>query len=74
MPRVNDYAVLFGKNARKAREALGLSQAQLAAICGFHPTYIGMVERAERNISLANAYRIAKALGQSLDALLETHD
>lgn len=61
---------IFGKNVQNARKVLGLSQEELAFRAGLHRTYIGMVERAERSISLQNAKKIADALNMKLDALL----
>lgn len=55
--------VLFGRNVQNHRKALGLSQEQLADRAGVHRTYIGMIERAEKNITLVNIEKIAKALG-----------
>lgn len=49
----------FGENVRRRRLQLGLSQEELAEICGLHRTYIGGVERGERNISLTNISRLA---------------
>ena len=60
----------FGRNVRKVRLLSGLSQAQLAALSGLHRTYIGSVERGERNITLVNAEKIASAMGKSLEDLL----
>jgi len=57
---------------RAARIRLGLSQEQLAEISGLHRTYIGAVERAERNITLRNAERIALALKTDLDQLVRS--
>lgn len=54
---------LVGSKIRDCRKAQGLSQEQLAEICGFHYSYIGGVERGERNISLENLAKIAEALG-----------
>lgn len=53
---------LFGKNVRELRQKKGLSQEKLAEIAGLHRTYIGMIERAEKNITLLNVDKIAKAL------------
>ncbi len=52
----------FGKQVQKLRKARNLSQEQLAELAGVHRTYIGMIERAEKNITLCNIERIAKAL------------
>lgn len=60
----------FGKNVQVARQALGISQEELAFRAGLHRTYVGMVERAERSISLQNAKKIADALNVKLDTLL----
>jgi len=53
----------FGNEVRLLRRRLGLSQEALAGKCGLHRTYIGSVERGERNVSLQNIVRIARALG-----------
>jgi len=55
---------------RKVRKEKGFSQEELAARSSLHRTYIGAVERGERNITLLNAERIAKALGTSLQDLV----
>ncbi len=54
---------IFGTTVRKLREEQGLSQESFADLCGLHRTYIGGIERGERNIGLLNVLRIAKALG-----------
>ena len=53
----------FGERVRELRKQKGLSQESLALACGLDRTYIGGVERGERNISLINIYKIAAALG-----------
>lgn len=61
----------FGERVRAEREKLGLSQEALAAKAGMHRTYIGMIERAEKNITLENIERLAKALGIQISKLFE---
>lgn len=53
----------FGERVRRARAATGLSQEALAHKAELHRTYVGSVERGERNVSLDNIYRLADALG-----------
>jgi transcriptional regulator with XRE-family HTH domain len=52
----------FGLKVQRRRKELGISQEELAFRAGFHRTYIGMIERAERNITLSNLKRLADAL------------
>jgi len=59
-----------GLNIRKIREDKGLSQEKLAALADLHRTYIGQIERGEKNIGLKNLERIAKALGVNIKDLL----
>lgn len=70
MTRIELTMITFGRNVQTARQALGISQEELAFRAGLHRTYIGMVERAERSISLQNAKKIADALNVKLDNLL----
>lgn len=60
----------FGNKLRKLRKAKGWSQEELANKCRLHRTYIGSIERNERNISLLNIERIAKALNVKIKDLL----
>lgn len=62
---------IFAENLRKARLAKGHSQEDLAELAGLHRTYVGSVERAERNVSIDNMERLACAVGISLPALLQ---
>ncbi len=52
----------FGEKVRKLRNEKNLSQEQLSFKADLHRTYIGMIERAEKNITLVNIEKIAKAL------------
>ena len=52
----------FGQRLRAIRQQKGLSQETLGLTCGLDRTYIGGVERGERNISLVNIYKITRAL------------
>jgi len=64
----------FGTVVRALRESVGLSQEELAARTGLHRTYIGSVERGERNVSLQNIYRIAESLGITVASLMKRVD
>ncbi|WP_315792018.1 helix-turn-helix transcriptional regulator [Fischerella sp. JS2] len=55
---------------RDERLKRGLSQEELAEKAGLHRTYIGMIERAEKNITLINIEKVAKALEMSVEELL----
>jgi len=56
----------FGEKVRAERDKLGFSQEALASRAGVHRTYIGMIERAEKNITLENIEKVAKALNLKL--------
>ena len=62
----------FGKRVREERGKQGLSQEQLAELAGVHRTYIGMIERAEKNITLENIEKIANALKVKPEELLRS--
>jgi transcriptional regulator with XRE-family HTH domain len=64
----------FGQKMRKLRKIKGLSQEKLAEMSGLDRTYIGSVERGERNISLLNIFRIAESLKTRASVLLEFKD
>lgn len=59
----------FGQRVQELRKERNLSQEQLADLAGVHRTYIGMIERAEKNITLCNIERIADALKVSIKEL-----
>jgi len=71
MERRNPVQVKFGKALRKHRKARGLTQERLAELAGLHFTYIGSVERGERNISIRNIDALIKALGLTYKQFLE---
>ncbi len=60
----------FGNRVRQERTQKNLSQEGLADLAGVHRTYIGMIERAEKNITLENIEKIAKALNIKIGDLL----
>ncbi len=61
----------FGEKVRILRKKLGWSQEELAARCNLHRTYIGAIERGERNVSLLNIVILARALHVKPSDLLE---
>lgn len=62
---------IFGQNVQKYRKSRQLSQEKLAELAGVHRTYIGMIERAEKNITLLNIEKIAIALNVEIKELLD---
>jgi transcriptional regulator with XRE-family HTH domain len=62
---------VFATNVRRRRLELGLSQEALAELAGVHRTYVGMLERGEKNVTIYNIERIAQALRVSPASLLE---
>lgn len=67
-----DRRIAFGKRIRALREDRRYSQEELAEFAHLHRTYIGGVERGERNVSLINIWRIADALGVNPSVLFAT--
>ena len=65
-----DIQERFGCNLRKLRGKKGISQERLAELADLHRTYVSGVERGERNISLVNIERLAKALAVPLADLM----
>lgn len=66
-----DVTQVFSGNIKRFRQKQGISQEALADLAGLHRTYIGAVERGERNITLINANKIAEALGVKLSECLK---
>lgn len=69
MSQANDILHRFGERVRQLRKARGLSQEAFAGKCGLDRTYMGGVERGERNLALRNIEIIAKTLGLSISEL-----
>lgn len=65
----HEILVSFGRKVQMRCKELKLSQEQLAEEAGLHRTYIGMIERAEKNVTLVNIEKIAKALKISIPEL-----
>ena len=63
--------IAFGDKVRELRKEKGLSQEELSFKADLHRTYIGMIERAEKNITLTNIEKIAKALNVKVKELLD---
>lgn len=70
---MSSILITIGTNVRFYRKKLGLSQEQLADFSGLHRTYIGSVERGERNISALNIDKISVVLGVKPAKLLEVN-
>ena len=66
-----DICEKFGNRVRELRASQGLSQEALAQKSGLHRTYIGGIERGERNVSLENIQKIAQALNIAIAQLFE---
>lgn len=69
MSRKVDILKQFGERVREKRRAQSWSQEELAHHCGLDRTYVGGIERGERNVALRNIQRIADALGTSIAEL-----
>jgi transcriptional regulator with XRE-family HTH domain len=66
---MEDVRLRFGKGIRKRRQKMSVSQEEFADRCGLDRTYIGGIERGERNVGLVNVEKIAKAFRISLTEL-----
>jgi transcriptional regulator with XRE-family HTH domain len=70
MDEIKNIRTRFGVRVRKCRLETGLSQEELANRAGLHRTYIGGIERGERNVSLINIVRIARAMNLKPEHLM----
>ena len=68
---MSDIAKVIGQRIRNYRTAAGLSQEKLAELSDCHPTYIGQLERGEKNATIGSIEKIASALNISLSKLFE---
>lgn len=65
------YQVFLGKKIRIEREKLGMSQEKFGELVKVHRTYVGMIERGEKNITLNNLLKFAKALNLQVRDLID---
>ncbi|MDE2172487.1 MAG: helix-turn-helix transcriptional regulator [Patescibacteria group bacterium] len=65
------FLIFLGKKIREYRDKMGVSQEKLGEIAKLHRTYIGMIERGEKNITITNLKRIAQALGLHVRDLID---
>ena len=68
---MSDIAKVLGQRIRNYRNTKGLSQEKLAELSGCHPTYIGQLERGEKNATIESIEKISSALNVSLSKLFE---
>lgn len=71
-PQQCALVTVFAANVRRKRLELGLSQEELAEAAGVHRTYVGMLERGEKNVTIYNIERIALALHVEPASLLQS--
>lgn len=69
--KTENILIAFGAKVQALRKAQGLSQEQLAAIANLHRTYIGMIERGEKNATSLSIEKIAKALHVNISDLFD---
>ncbi|MDZ4255868.1 MAG: helix-turn-helix transcriptional regulator [Sulfuritalea sp.] len=69
----NSLRAALAENIKTFRSEKGLSQEELASLCGLHRTYIGSVERQERNVTLSTLEVLSGALEVSIQELLTKH-
>ena len=66
-----DILKIIAQNIRYTRQSTGISQEELADIAGVHRTYIGMLERSEKNVTVLSLNKIATALNVPIETLLK---
>lgn len=71
---MSEIAKVLGQRIRNYRLQIGLSQEKLAELSGCHPTYIGQVERGEKNATMESIEKIATALNIPLSMLFDKYD
>ena len=73
-PKKHPLLLKFGHAVRNERRKMNISQEKLAELADLHRTYIGMIERAEKNITLLNIEKLSKALKIPLSVLIKKTD
>jgi len=67
----NQFLIFLGRKIRAERAKMAVSQERLGELAGLHRTYIGMIERGEKNITISNLRKIAQALGVRVNQLID---
>lgn len=70
----DERMIAFGKRVHEARKSKGISQERLAEMAGIDRSYMGNIERGEKNITLKKAYEICDALGIEIRDLVQGSD
>lgn len=71
MKHKSEVLIILGEKVRELRKEMSLSQEELAFRADVHRTYIGMIERAEKNVTILNLDKIAKALDVPIELLVK---
>ena len=66
----DEHMIAFGKRVREVRRNKGISQEKLAELAGIDRSYMGNIERGEKNITLKKVYEICEALGVDINDLV----
>ena len=67
----DDPVIRFGKRVRELRDSQAITQDELAHIAGMDRSYVGQIERGEKNITIKGIYKLAHALGVKASRLLD---